>query len=331
MKNLSTFLLVFFGATPLLFSQITMTKASHGFFNGQDHECQAVQYLSPGEAGKNCVWDFSDVALLENTKSVSKMEDDPSTAGTIKADRNDGCEFFFTTTENANEYWGYKAGNLKMQLTEPIVKTKYPQSYGTQFSGNYSGFKTSECSDLKFHVEGRYSTHADGIGTIILPGGVSMPALRIKTTEGYSGFERVKYLWYAQDIRLPIFVVIEDYMLKADGTNKLTAAEAFLNLKFNVKETAKASTAAELSYKVFPNPFRDNIQVTYSLPETALVTVELFTSGGAKLVTLLANQEQKGKQTLSQDVSKYATQPGVYLLKITVGDKTYIEKLVKTY
>ena len=330
MKHFFTFLFVLFGATSLLFSQVNMTKASHGFFTGQNHECQAVEYQSPGESGKNCVWDFSNAILLEDTKSVSNLSDEPSSPGTIKAGRDDGCEFFFVTTENTNEYWGYRAGKYIYQLTEPIVKTKYPQKYNTQFSGKFVGAMTIEGSDYKRDVEGTYSTHADGTGTIILPGGVSMQALRIRTTEVHSGFERIKYLWYAQDVRLPIFVILEDYIIKPDGAKALKATEAFLNLAANDKKMAKPFEA-EISFQVSPNPFRDNITVAYSLPEKAIVTVELLTSSGTKLVTLLSNQEQSGTQTISREVSKYVKQQGVYLLKITVGDKTYTEKLVKVH
>ena len=331
MKHFFTFLFVLFGTAPLLFSQVTMTKASHGFFTGQNHECQAVQSQQPGEAGKNCVWDFSGAIVLEDTESVSNLFDDYSAAGgTIKADRNDGCEFFFITTENTNEYWGYKAGNRRFQLTEPIVKTKYPQSYNTQFSGKFSGTITVEGSDCKNNVEGTYSTHADGIVTIILPGGVSKQALRIKTTEGYPGFERVKYLWYAQDVRLPLFVILEDYSIKADGSRRLTSTQTCMNLKAKNNDNVKPFEA-EFSCQVYPNPFKDNIQVTYSLPQKAIVTIELLASGGAKLVTLVSNQEQSGTQTISKDVSKFTTQPGVYFLKITIGDKTYTEKIVKAY
>ena len=187
-----------------------------------------------------------------------------------------------------------------------------------------------EGSDYKNHVEGTYSTHADGIGTIILPGGVSMQALRIRTTEGYPGLERVKYLWYTQDVSLPLFVILEDYSIREGGSRELMDSQAFLNTKAKAKKNSNAF-GAELSYQVYPNPFRDNIQVTYSLSEKAIVTVELFASGGAKLVTLVSKQEQSGTQTISQDVSKYAKQPGVYLLKITIGDKTYTEKIVKAY
>lgn len=330
MKRFFTFLLIAFGVAPLLFSQVTMTKISHGFFSGQNHETQEVQYQSPGEPGKNCVWDFSKVILLEETKSVSNISDEIYEPGIVKANRNDGCEFLFKTTENTNEYWGYRYGSTLYQLTEPIVKTKYPQTFNTQFSGKFAGTITIEGSNYKRQVEGTYSTHADGIGTIILPDGVSMPALRVKTTVADKSSEQVKYLWYAQNVRLPLFVTFEDYYIAADGTKKLASTKSFLNTQVKNRIVAEQLTD-NFSYQLYPNPFKDNIQLNYSLPEKAFVTVELYASGGAKLVTLVSNQEQSGSQTISQDVSKYTQQPGVYVLKITVADKTYTEKLVKAY
>ena len=327
MKRFFTFLLSVLGTASLLYSQVTMTKASHGFFSQQNHECQVVRYQSPGESGKNCVWDFSKATPVDEAKSVSDLSDE---IGAIKASRNDGCEFFFNNTENANEYLGYKSANARLQLTEPIVKTKYPQTYNTQFSGKYAGTYTKEGTNYVCQVEGKYSTHADAIGVIILPGDVSFPALRVKTTEGNAKFERVKYLWYAQEVRLPLFVTLEDYSIAADGTKKLVNSQSCLNTQ--VKNSAADQPLADtFSFQVFPNPFRDELQLTYSLPEKALVTIALYAPGGAKLAILAANQWQNGTQTISRDVSQYTQQPGVYLLKITVDDKTYTEKIVKAY
>ena len=330
MKRFFTFLLFAIGAAPLLFSQVTMTKVSHGFISGQSHECQAVEYQSPGESGKNCVWDFSKVSFLDEEKSVASLSDESYGQGTIKADQNDGREFFFNITEYANEYWGYKTGNSVFQLTEPIIKAKYPQTYNTQFFGKFSGTVTMEGSNSKYKIEGTYSTHADGSGTIILPDGVSLTALRVKTTERYPNFERVKYLWYAQNVTLPLFISFEDFSIASDGTKNLRNAQSFLNTQVKKSFDTK-SLSNNFDYQIFPNPFKDNIQLSYYLPENTVVTVELFTSGGSKLITLVSNQEQSGPQTISQDVSKYTQQPGVYLLKIIVGDKTYTEKLVKAY
>jgi len=331
MKRIFTFLLIAFGASPLLFSQVTITKASHGFIAGQGHECQAVQYQAPGASGQNCVWDFSKAVVLSDAKSVVDLSDEDPVLGKIQVSRNDGCDFFFKNTEYDNEFWGYQSGASKLQLTEPIVKTKYPQTFGTQFSGKFSGTYTKINTEFSCPMEGTYSTNADATGLIVLPGNISFSALRVKTTEIYtrSNFERIKYLWYAQEVRLPLFVTFEDYSVAADGTRNLVASASFLNTQIKSQENVNDQTATDVfSYRVSPNPFRDVIQLTYTLAEKNQVTVELFASGGAKLTTLVS-QVQSGTQTVSKDISKYAQLPGVYVLKITIGDKVYIEKLVK--
>ena len=85
---------------------------------------------------------------------------------------------------------------------------------------------------------------------------------------------------------------------------------------------------AALPYKLFPNPFKNEIQVSYNLPEKTNVTISLYDANGVKLTTLVS-EEQSGNRTAFQDVSKYAQLPGVYLLKIQLGDKIYTEKLLK--
>ena len=331
MKRIFTFLLIAFGASPLLFSQVTMTKASHGFVASQDHECQAVQYQAPGASGRNCVWDFSKSVALGGTKSVADLSEEDEVLGKIQANRSDGCNFFYKNTESDNEFWGYQSDNSKLQLTEPIIKTKYPQTFGTQFSGEFSGTYTLINTGSSNPVEGTYSTNADATGVIVLPGNISFNALRVKTIETYtrSNLERVKYLWYAQTVRLPLFVTMEDYSVAADGTKKLVASESYLNTQIKSQENVSDQTATDVfSYQVSPNPFRNVIQLTYTLAEKNQVTVELFAPGGVKLTTLVS-QVQSGTQTVSKDVSQYTQLPGVYVLKIIVGDKVYTEKLMK--
>jgi hypothetical protein len=169
------------------------------------------------------------------------------------------------------------------------------------------------------------------MGIIILPGDESFSVIRVRTTEGSSTYERVKYLWYAQDVRLPLFVILEDYSISKDGTKKLVGTQSFLNTQAKSPTSIQSPLADTFSYQVFPNPFKGELQFTYSLSEPAFVTAVLLTSDGAQLVTLVSGQQESGQHSIVNDVSKYTQLPGVYLLKITVGNKTFTEKLVKTY
>jgi hypothetical protein len=85
------------------------------------------------------------------------------------------------------------------------------------------------------------------------------------------------------------------------------------------------------TYKVFPNPFQDEVQLTYFLPEKTNVTVTLYNSNGAKLTDLISNETQVGSNSVSKNVARYTRAPGVYLLKIQFGSNIYTEKLVKAH
>jgi hypothetical protein len=329
MKRIFTFLLIAFSSVSLLFSQVIITKATHGFSGGQIHDGSVVTYQQPGAAGEDVIWDFSKVELLGNALFTSDIEDSFE-GGNIKAVRDDGCIFFFNVTDKGNEYVGYEIGKSKMLLDKPILKTQYPQKFNTRFSGNFSGNIFTENPDEVTQVEGTYSTHADAWGTLLLPDGISLQALRVRTTEASGLRELVKYLWYTQGTRYPVFVTSEDYSIAKDGTRQLIYSGSFLNTQINKSAgnyTGMQNIAAS-PYRIFPNPFKNEIQVSCNLPEKTNVTISLYDVNGIKLTTLVS-KEQSGNYTVSQDVSKYAQLPGIYLLKIQLGDKVYTEKLVK--
>ncbi|GHV07556.1 hypothetical protein FACS1894160_0340 [Bacteroidia bacterium] len=332
MKRFFTFLLISAFGLPVLFAQVKLTKETHGFLSGDDHECRKVNLQDPGKAGQNIVWDYSQAVLLEDvSNSHSDIEANFDGEGNVKAVRNDNINFFFKITANANEYWGYKVGNTTYKLVEPIVKTKYPQEYGTQFDGKYSGIVLIEGSDYSRPIDGTYSTHADATGTILLPNDVVLPALRVRTTESTGARELVKYLWYTQDVRFPIFVIFEDYSIDNDGAKTLTYTESFLNTNLKNLGSANAvkQVADNVTYNVSPNPFTEEINLNYSLPEATKVNIELFDAKGAKIVTLVSNEVQTGAISVSKNVAQYTSAPGVYVLKIKIGNKTYTEKIVK--
>jgi hypothetical protein len=327
MKRIFTILLIIFCSVPMLFSQVKLTKATHGFISGMEHQGQKVEYQDPGLSGISVIWDFSKITLPETIeKSFSDLKTNYN-EGNIKVARNDGCTFFFNNTEESNEFLGYESKNGKLVLTQPIVKTKYPQEYGTQFDGFYSG-TLSVGENYSRTVEGTYSTHADATGTIILPGDIELPVLRVKTTQTANSWELVKYLWYAQNEKLPVFVTMEEYTVGNDGTEKLISKRSFLNTDVN-KSLTGISTIGEVSYKVLQNPFKDEVQLSYTIPGEANVNIDLYASNGAKVATLVSNQLQSGSLSIAKDVTSLAPAPGIYFLKIKIGEKVYTEKLIK--
>jgi hypothetical protein len=89
----------------------------------------------------------------------------------------------------------------------------------------------------------------------------------------------------------------------------------------------KAGNAANTSLLVFPNPFTANVQINLQLEKNGAIQIALFDAGG-RLVKKLERQGLAGNNTIViNDLS--ILQPGIYLIKITTGDHTVFEKLVK--
>ena len=331
MKQFFTFLFISLCSIAVLQAQVTLTKETHGFIPGQVHESQPIKYQAPGESGKDIVWDFSKIT---DVTKVSKSATDFETiaSGQIKAFRqNDQTTFLYNISELGNEYLGYETATSSLLFSKPLLKTMYPQTFGTYFEGEFEGEYLYATGS--YPVTGTYSTHGDAMGTIILPSGESFPALRvhtIQTTNISSSSSSIieKYLWYTQDVRLPLFVSIQVYSINKNGNKLVSSQQSYFNPEVISKEVSGINLLNEISYKVFPNPFQGVIEVTYDLPQETKVDIELFDSKGTKLATL-ASQTQTGAVSLSKDVSRYTQIGGTYFLKLQFGDKVYTEKLIR--
>ncbi|MDR0865270.1 MAG: T9SS type A sorting domain-containing protein [Candidatus Symbiothrix sp.] len=343
MKRIFTLVVIAFSSISLIQSQVVLTHTTHGFTPGSSHECIRIDYQEPGDAGTNLIWDFSRVNALRNETPSSKSTigenlTQNSPEGNVVISQDGQFSFLYNNTEKGTEYFGYKAGETGVTLAEPIVKTKYPQSFGDYFEGNYSGTVACSCESTN-HIHGFYSTHADATGVILLPGNIELPALRVQTIEtteydGASAYsEQVKYLWYAQSERFPVFVSLETYSVDTTtGEKQLTDQLSFLNKNLSPASPTgilSLDKKSGVSYKVFPNPFKNSIEVSYTLPEEVSVSIELYNSQGVKLATLLNNQLQKGSNSFSKDIANYVQSPDIYFLKLIFGKEVFTEKLIK--
>jgi hypothetical protein len=89
----------------------------------------------------------------------------------------------------------------------------------------------------------------------------------------------------------------------------------------------KTGNATNASLQVFPNPFTASVQINLQLEKNGAIQIVLFDAGG-RMIKKLERQGSTGNNTIViNDLS--ILQPGVYLIKITAGDRTVFEKLIK--
>lgn len=329
---ISVFLL---GSALSIHSQVTLTRSSHGFIPGEGHNTQEVEFVEPGMSGEGLVWDFRNLKLTGDPEisSVIKVE---SNTHNIETTRNSNeIRFLYNFTDYQNEYKGYIQDNMEVIFDEALIKTQYPQTYGTYFEGNFSGpvkYKDRVISN----ISGTYSTHVDATGTLLLPGDISIPAIRVKTTERYEktcncGVTEIeKYLWYAQNVRYPLFVSSITTIYLTDGTSKVSKRSCYNSDIDESQIQDKQYSSGDIAYSVSPNPFNDQIQIEYTLPQEMKVSIDLYNTQGTKLATIVPAQSQSGSKSITYFIAPYTQKEGTYFINMQFGDKSYSEKIIKS-
>jgi 5-hydroxyisourate hydrolase-like protein (transthyretin family) len=80
----------------------------------------------------------------------------------------------------------------------------------------------------------------------------------------------------------------------------------------------------------FPNPFHDNLTISYTLEKTSNVRVDMLDINGSLIQTLVKqNNESAGKYTQTANISAQNLPAGVYLIRYVIDDFNYTEQIIK--
>ena len=75
----------------------------------------------------------------------------------------------------------------------------------------------------------------------------------------------------------------------------------------------------------YPNPFNATTTIAYTLSEASFVTVEIYNILGAKVTTLLGQQQTTGYHRLVWNAADIPS--GTYFYKIKAGDYSEVKKM----
>jgi hypothetical protein len=80
--------------------------------------------------------------------------------------------------------------------------------------------------------------------------------------------------------------------------------------------------------EVYPNPYQDEVTITFKVEETTNATLSVYDMVGRKLVTILDTQIPNGIYNYTEDLGQL--EPGVYVVKLTVENGVpSFKKIVK--
>lgn len=348
----SVFMFMSFG----LFAQTSLTQANNALVTGDSNALREIQFTDPGNAGINQLWDFSQIDYTgNNPASTIHAVPSPSAegAGVYNLFLNEnGYDYFMNSSGNRLEEWGYENKELKLILkySDPVLKMKYPFSYGEYFSDHFIGVaRYNETSIIDFF--GDCTVNADAWGTLVLPDRVIRNALRVKSVKkglqinmcGTTDVRIVKYQWYASGYRYPVLNmnIVEN---SSNGAAPVVTKTAFMNTsqmeerssnlgadtQANTNDQVKPVEYQNVSVIVSPNPFPVNLTYNYLLTEPMDVSVELYDLSGKYSGWMVKNQLQaEGLHTGELDAVTYNLAPGTYFMRFTFGKQVVIRKIVK--
>ena len=92
--------------------------------------------------------------------------------------------------------------------------------------------------------------------------------------------------------------------------------------------------SVDLSLRIMPNPVKEQAMVSYHLPESGKVSLQLLGMNGSRLGNLFQGFQSKGAHsspinTLTNSFKQYA--PGVYLLQLSINGKQQTTKFIITH
>ncbi len=329
------------------FAQCVLTYTNNALIKGDNILTKDIQFVEPGNAGPNQIWDYSKISIDGNSSSnqvLSNPTAELKGVSEYNALLNEGGrEFYMNVTSDGIIEKGYTAKDIALVYSDPVLKMIYPFAFGQIFTDKYAG-SASIMGISKAELAGDITVTADAFGTLILPDVTLANTLRVKTEKtglevnpcSSSVVRIVRYSWYAPGYRYPV-LVLSTTESKTGIKEPVITKSAFLNVQQNANAVTVTSftdpqslAADEFAVSVYPNPFSDRFSFNYFLRKQMPVNIALYDVNG-KLISIIrqADIQAEGIHTGEIEAGQLSLTPGMYYLKFTFKDKVVMKKVVK--
>lgn len=310
-----------------LVAQPTLTAANTNFEVGDSYYTTSIDPtgLTPGIAGQNMTWDFSQFSPMGTSYSLTVKANAGSAyetqfpTATIYSDytTGDNKEFFLTSSTEWSRVGVMPDGAPVITYSNPHKILSFPFTFNSSFTDTYAATFTST---LQMNRNGITSSVGDAYGTIILPGGQTVTdVLRVKLTENstdsYNGTNMFtssteNYYWFKPGFHGPVFTIS---IVTGGGQSYTFASLATLT------PVSAPETLTQLSAEVYPNPANGNVTIRTGSENNVSAT----------LVNSLGQEVRRQMVSGSEDrFSLDGIASGVYFMHLQSDGKSVTKKLV---
>jgi len=121
------------------------------------------------------------------------------------------------------------------------------------------------------------------------------------------------------------------YNIEITTYNQLGSFSGFSNQEtITINQTSFENESKQIEqfalFQNYPNPFNPITQITYQLPETSKISIEVFDVTGRMVTTLVNETQTTGTHTVSFNGEDLAS--GLYLYRLTAGNQVFTRKLM---
>lgn len=356
------FILIFqFTALQMANAQISITKSTveSAFQGGYEvnssisEDSDAIKSLYD-ISGAEKVWDFTTLTYDESFSSSGNLS---VSTNLDDAPLNDDSHFeqathvitaeFVTDTRSFSLYSYQIFNNDELTLlgsvmieegeTEPDfisysrpgdIEYQFPVTFGDSWNFEYeSEFNfedVSQTSNVAVTVE------IEGWGKVITDEGES-DVLRIKRTETteMEGFEFKSFeIQFVEENGIEVANISGEFDLLGDEVDEGTFGASVNSFTVGTPTSQEQISERPQDLKLdqnYPNPFNPNTQITYNLPESSVVSLNVYSVTGEKVATLVNQPQSAGFYTVPFDASGLAS--GMYIYRLTVNNQVLNRKM----
>lgn len=312
-----------------------------------------IRYFSPGNGGRNKVWDFSRKLSSKGSAQVMFLTDSTGVVTVVET----GKISYYRTTPDTLILFGSESPLEKRVYAVEKVSKRFPLEYGDSIGEDFR-CEGMYCGNHPFREVGTTSVKVDAIGSIVLAENDTIKDVRrVHTVDAYAicmdldsaalDTARVtqiideRYEWYLLQSQYPI---IEDvtstsyYNMDVLGTTKY----AYCNLPAD--QVSAYITQDDDSTDDEQDGFSDQgshspdiihytietqgkvITMTYGLDENASITTIVASHTG--MLCLSRQWSQSAGEGYTVQIDCNGLHSGIYILYINVNGKVYSEKVI---
>lgn len=207
------------------------------------------------------------------------------------------------------------------------ITAVFPATYGNpSYNFTTTVFDTTYSSQWKIDSVQIYSgsdtVTVDGYGTLKIPG-YQFQCLRVRTDHSYGGsHDKDIFFLTREGAFVDVFVTSGQ-----PDTGLVQIQDMFVILAgtlVGVNERPVAPTSFSLSQN-YPNPFNPSTTISYSVPGTSHVTINVYDALGRMVATLVNEEKMAGSYQVVFDASRLPS--GIYFYRLSSGNYSSVRKL----